>query len=70
MHKGAKTESAMGRDLLVISGGIVALGLVGWTFWGNPEIGTVPRMHTVQSLQSDPNLKLVSEHSPYMRNER
>jgi hypothetical protein len=58
----------MKRDLLVMSGGILALGLVMWTFWGNP--GATPRMHTVQTLNQDPNVKLVSEQSPYMRTER
>jgi hypothetical protein len=58
----------MKRDLLVISGGVFALGLVMWTVWGNPE--NVPRVHAVQSLEPDPNLKLVSERSPYMRTER
>jgi hypothetical protein len=45
------------------------LGLVTWALWGNPY-SSVPRMHTGQSIAADPNLKLVSERSPYMRNER
>jgi hypothetical protein len=60
----------MKRDILVISGGMLAVGLVGWTFWGNPDSGSIPRMHTVQPLQVDSNLKLISERSPSMRTER
>jgi hypothetical protein len=58
----------MKRDLLVIGVGMLAVGVVTWSFWGNPR-GT-PRMHTVQMLDKDPNVKLVSEHSPFMRTER
>jgi hypothetical protein len=28
----------MKRDVLVISGGMLAVGVVVWAFWGNPEI--------------------------------
>ena len=58
----------MRRDLLAISGGILVVGVIAWVFWGNPE--NVPRMHTVQAMAADPDLRLVSERSPYMRNER
>jgi hypothetical protein len=46
------------------------LGLITWTFWGNPEMGYVPRLRTAQSLKADPNLKLISERSASMRTER
>ena len=65
-----RKEGAMRRDLLLICNAILALGLISWTFWGNPEMGSVPRMHTAQSLEADPNLKLISERSAYMRTER
>jgi hypothetical protein len=58
----------MKRDLLVISAGMLVVGVVAWTFWGNPE--SMPRMHSVQEMKADPDLKLVSERSPYMRDER
>jgi hypothetical protein len=58
----------MRQDLLVISGGMLAFGIVVWAFWGNPP--NVPRMHTGQEMKADPELKLVSERSPYMRTER
>jgi hypothetical protein len=60
----------MRRDLLLICSAIFALGLISWTFWGNPEVGSAPRMHIGQSLEADPNLKLISERSAYMRTER
>jgi hypothetical protein len=59
----------MRRDLLAISGAFVALGLMTWVLWGNPETGSVPRMHTAQWMKDD-ELKLISERSPYMRTER
>jgi hypothetical protein len=64
-------EAQMTRDLLVMSGAILALGLVMWTFWGNPEMSSAPNVRTVQSFDTgDPDLRLVSERSPYMRTER
>jgi hypothetical protein len=61
----------MKRDLLIMSGAILALGLVMWNFWGNPEMSSSPSLHTAQSFEpSDPDLRLVSERSPYMRSER
>jgi hypothetical protein len=56
----------MKQDLIRLTGVSLLLGVIGWTFCGNPE----SRTHTAQSLQVDPNLKLVSERSPYMRTER
>jgi hypothetical protein len=61
-------ENAMKRDLLIIGSGMLAVGTVFWAVWGNPE--NVPRMHTVQEMKAAPELKLVSERSPYMRTER
>ena len=55
-------------DLLVISGGLLAVGIVIWSFLGNPN--HAPRMHAAQEMTVDPNLKLISERSPYMRTER
>jgi hypothetical protein len=59
----------MKRDILAISGATIALGAVLWIFWGNAP--GAPRQHVGdQQLAADPALKLVSERSPYMRNER
>jgi len=58
----------MKRDVLVISGGMLAVGVVVWAVWGNPE--NAPRMHTFRQMQAAPELKLVSERSAYMQSER
>jgi hypothetical protein len=60
----------MKRDLFAISGGILGVGFLAWAFWGSPEALHVYRTRTVQILDDDPDLKLVSAHSSYMRNER
>ena len=59
----------MKRDILAISGGMIALGAVMWIYWGNPA--SPPRTQIVhQELAADPDLKLISERSPFMRTER
>jgi hypothetical protein len=60
----------MKRDILAIGGGMIALGAVMWIFWGNPVSTPRTQVGQQQQLAADPALKLVSEHSPYMRNER
>jgi hypothetical protein len=60
----------MRQDLLMVAGGIVVTGLAMWSFWGNPPKHSAPRLQVVQQLQADPDLKAISEHSPYMRSER
>ena len=58
----------MKRDVGVMSGAILAIGAVVWAFWGNPA--TVNRTSAVHRMNVAPELKLVSERSPYMRAER
>jgi hypothetical protein len=60
----------MKRDLFVISVGMLAVGVMAWSFWGNPR-GT-PGMQTVQTLHEAPNVSvmIVSKRSPFMRTER
>jgi hypothetical protein len=48
---------------LMIGGGMLAVGVVGWAFWGNPE--SAPRIHPSQEVKAALELKLVSERSPY-----
>jgi hypothetical protein len=50
-------------------GGIVAVGLAIWGLWGNPR-HSAPKKHVAQHLNVDPELKIVSERSPFMRTER
>ena len=58
----------MKRDIGVMSGAILAVGAVVWAFWGNPE--TASRNNVTRKLDVAPELKFVSEQSPYMRSER
>ena len=58
----------MKRDVWVISGGMLAVGVSAWALWGNPE--KTPTVHAVREMHMAPELKLVSERSPYMRSER
>lgn len=58
----------MKRDIAVISGATLAIGMIMWAFVGNPE--STNRIRVTQKMDVAPELKLVSEHSPYMRSER
>ena len=58
----------MKRDIVVISSATLAIGMIMWAFVGNPE--SASRYHVTQKMDVAPELKLVSEHSPYMRSER
>jgi hypothetical protein len=59
----------MKQDVFIVVGGIVAVGLAIWGLWGNPRHST-PKEHVAQHLNLYPDLKLVTERSPYMRSER
>jgi hypothetical protein len=58
----------MKRDIVVISGATLAIGVIMWAFAGNPE--STSRSHVTHTIDIGPDLKLVSERSPYMRSER
>jgi hypothetical protein len=60
----------MKQDMLIVAGGIVATGLAMWSLWGNPPKHGAAKVLVVQQLDADPDLKVVSERSPYMRSER
>jgi hypothetical protein len=64
-----RTEAAMKQDLFLVGGGIVAVGLAIWGLWGIPR-HNAPKEHVAQHLNVDPELKIVSERSPFMRTER
>jgi hypothetical protein len=66
----AKQERAMQRDILIISGGFLAVGLALWAFWGNPPMSADSRLPMAQTLDQDRDIRLVTERSPYMRTER
>ena len=61
----------MKQDIAIVAGGIVATGIAMWSVWGNPppKHGAA-KVLVVQQLNADPDLKAVSERSPYMRSER
>ena len=58
----------MKRGFLVISARVAAAYFVASSLWVSPA--KIPRVHTHDQLDLAQDLKLVSEHSPYMRNER
>jgi hypothetical protein len=58
----------MKRDIGVISSATLAIGMIMWAFVGNPE--SANRARITQKIDVAPELKLVSEQSPYMRSER
>jgi hypothetical protein len=58
----------MKRDFLVISAGMLAIYAALSMFWSSPEKPL--RVHTIQQIDAAPELKLVTEQSPYMRTER
>lgn len=60
----------MKRDLPIVFGCIVATGLTIWSYWGNSPKNGAPRQAAMQQLDIDPDLKTISERSPYMRSER
>jgi len=62
----------MKRDIGVISGATLAIGMVMWAFVGNPASTKPTNMasRVTQTMDIAPELKQVSEGSPYMRSER
>jgi hypothetical protein len=60
----------MTKDFIAIGAATLAIGVGMWGRRGQQH-GTSPETtETVRLLADDPALKLASEHSPYMRNER
>ena len=58
----------MQRDLLIFGVAALVICLIISRSWGSSEAHTARGLHNFQS--SDPNIKLLSERSPYMRAER
>ena len=46
-----------------------ALGFIAWVAFSHPQKSS-PRLEASQSLGADPDLRLISERSEYMRTER
>jgi hypothetical protein len=64
----------MVRDLWILAAVSIAVGVIVWIVLGNPQKRSVQRaslrMEISHSLDADPDLRLISERSPYMRTER
>jgi hypothetical protein len=57
----------MKQDLFIGVSGIIAVGFVLWSLWGNSSPHRVPKAQVAHELGE---LKRVSEQSPYMRTVR
>jgi hypothetical protein len=57
------------NDLFIVDAGTVAVGLAIWGLWDSPQ-HSPPKAHVAQELNIDPELKRITELSPYMRSER
>jgi len=64
----------MVRDLLIIAAAAIVLGMIFWSVLGNPQKRSLQkslvRPEISHSFVADPDLRQISERSPYMRTER
>ena len=60
----------MTKDFIAICAAALAIGVGMWGLRGHPHATPPETTETVRLLADDPALKLASERSPYMRNER
>ena len=64
----------MARDLLTLAVLSIVFAVIVWITPGPPQKNLRQkswlRMETSHSLNTDPDLRLISERSPYMRTER
>lgn len=62
----------MRRDVLTMTAASLATALTVWVISGNPreEAHFTRHTQTAQWIKADPDLRRLSEQSPYMRNER
>ena len=64
----------MARDLLTLAALLIVFGVIIWSVLGNSQKvssqGSSLRAETSHSLSADPDLRLISERSEYMRTER
>jgi hypothetical protein len=58
----------MKQDLFIGVSGIIAVGFVIWSLWGNSSPHPAPKAQFAHELSAE--LKRVSEQSPYMRTVR
>lgn len=60
----------MTRDFIVIGAATLLFGMGVWTLRHDPRVADPVTTESVRILADDPALKLATERSPYMRNER
>jgi hypothetical protein len=64
----------MARDLLILAAAAIVLGVIVWGVLGNSQKrssqGRSLRVEISHSLSADPDVRLISERSEYMRTER
>jgi hypothetical protein len=67
---GPRGGNAMVRDPWVFAVTLVAFGMISWVLIAERSQKVPVRQETFHSLSADPDLRLISERSPYMRTER
>ena len=60
----------MTKDFIAICAATLVAGVGIWGLWGGKHATSPDTTETARVLADDPALKLASEQSPYMRNER
>ena len=60
----------MKKDFIIIWTGMLAVGLVAWSYSDDRHHTKPETTEAARVIADDPALKLYSEKSPYMRNER
>jgi hypothetical protein len=63
-------KASMTNDIAAICTGFLVLGFLSWTLMMTPKHSPASETHVVRALADDPDLKLISEQSPFMRSER
>ena len=60
----------MVRDPWTLAAALFAFGVIAWVLVAERPQKSAERLETSHSLSADPDLRLISERSPYMRTER
>jgi hypothetical protein len=63
-------EAAMTKDFIAICAATLVVGIGIWGLRNDKHVVSPEATETVRVLADDPALKLATEESPYMRNER
>jgi hypothetical protein len=67
---GLPKEDAMVRDPWTLAATLFAFGMIAWVLVAERPQRSSVRLETSHSLIADPDLRLISERSEYMRTER